>query len=159
TSMFMHGGWAHLLGNMLYLWIFADCVEDRFGPILFAAFYLAAGLAGGLAQSAANFESEVPMPGASGATRGVLRWYSVMFPRKEGRVLMLFRGMEMRAWFVPGFGGLTQFVPGFGALGGQGTMGGVAYVAHIGGFCAGIASGLLWRAIAKPAPPPNRSYL
>ena len=158
TAMFMHGGWAHLLGNMLYLAIFAPCVEDRLGHGWFTAFYLFAGVAAALAQSAASLHSEVAMLGASGAISGVLGAFITMFPSKEVRVILVFRVVEMRAWFVLGFWALTQFAGSYGPLAAKGTLGGVAFVAHIGGFLTGAAAGLLWRAIVKP-PSPKKSYL
>src|SRR5215470_6709966 len=90
TSMFLHGGWGHLLGNMLYLWIFGDNVEDRFGRFAFVLFYLAAGVCGALAQVLVDPASRVPTLGASGAISGVLGAYIVMFPRKRVRVLLFF---------------------------------------------------------------------
>ena len=144
-SMFLHGGWMHLLGNMLYLWLFGDNVEDIMGPGRFIIFYFAAGIAASLAQVAISPNSDVPLIGASGAIAGVLGAYLVRFPR--ARVLtLLFLGywirlVEIRAVWVLGFWFILQLFSGVGSLGVQ-AGGGVAYFAHIGGFVAGMA--LVW---------------
>ncbi|HWR64908.1 MAG TPA: rhomboid family intramembrane serine protease [Bellilinea sp.] len=139
TSMFMHGGWLHLLSNMLYLWIFGDNVEDRFGHVKFIIFYLACGVAAMFAQLAFSTTSSVPNLGASGAIAGVLGAYLVMFPR--GRVsVMMGRGViPMSALIVIGLWFVLQVISGVGSLGAAGDEGGVAYMAHIGGFVAGLA--------------------
>lgn len=145
SSMFLHGGWLHLLGNMLYLWIFGDNVEDIMGPVRFLIFYLLAGVAAALAQVAIGPNSEIPLVGASGAISGVLGAYLVRFP--HARVLTLItmgywiRLREVRAIWVLGFWFVYQFLLGALSLGAQ-TGGGVAYFAHIGGFVAGVA--LVW---------------
>ena len=153
TAMFLHGGWGHLGGNMLYLWIFGDNVEDRLGRVPFLLFYLAAGMLGSLVQILAAPESQVPVIGASGAISGVLGAYIVMFPRKRVRVLLFLFVFEVPALLVLGLWALTQVVSGTGTLGGGAEEGGVAYLAHVGGFAAGVAGALLWRAIAPPPPP------
>jgi membrane associated rhomboid family serine protease len=139
TSMFMHGGWLHLLSNMLYLWIFGDNVEDRFGHVKFIVFYLACGVAAMFAQLAFSTTSSVPNLGASGAIAGVLGAYLVMFPK--GRVsVMMGRGViPMSALIVIGLWFVLQVISGVGSLGASGDEGGVAYMAHIGGFVAGLA--------------------
>src|SRR6266567_2351059 len=110
SSMFLHGGWGHLLGNMLYLWIFGDNVEDRFGRIAFVLFYLAAGVAGALAQIVVDPTSSVPTLGASGAISGVLGAYIVMFPRKRVRILLFFFIFDVPAVLVIGLWAATQFM-------------------------------------------------
>jgi len=148
TSMFLHGGWMHLLGNMLYLWVFGDNVEDRFGRLGFLAFYLIAGTAGALAQIAVDPGSTLPSIGASGAISGVLGAYLVLFPHKRVRVLVFFFITEIPALFVIGLWAITQLVAGVGALGVRAEeTGGVAYMAHIGGFATGVIIALLFRKV------------
>jgi len=150
TSMFLHGGWGHLLGNMLYLWIFGDNVEDRFGRFAFVLFYLAAGVAGAVAQIVASGPSPVPTVGASGAIAGVLGAYIFMFPRKRVRVFAYLFIFDVPAYFVIGLWALMQFIAGFGSLGAHVTSdeSNVAYLAHVGGFAAGVVGALAWRALA-----------
>src|SRR6266704_6611492 len=146
SSMFMHAGWVHLGGNMLYLWIFGDNVEDRFGHIRFLIFYLLCGLAATGAQLFFSLESSVPNLGASGAIAGVLGAYVLMFPR--GRVLvLLYTGIsEVPALIVIGLWFALQLFSGVGSLASADrTGGGVAYMAHIGGFVAGLVLGILFR--------------
>jgi membrane associated rhomboid family serine protease len=151
SSMFLHGGWGHLLGNMLYLWIFGDNVEDRLGRIPFVLFYLATGIVAAIAQILVSPESRVPTVGASGAISGVLGAYLVMFPHKHVRVLMFVFVVSVPAIVVIGLWALTQFVSGYGTLGARTSeTGGVAYMAHIGGFVAGVVGALIWRAISGP---------
>jgi membrane associated rhomboid family serine protease len=137
TAMFMHAGELHLIGNMLYLWIFGDNVEDRFGHSMFLVFYLITGLAATFAQLAFNAGSNIPNLGASGAIAGVLGAYLVLFP--QGRVFVRQgRGVApVPALVAIGFWFLLQLFSGIGSLGGPDT-GGVAYMAHIGGFVAGF---------------------
>jgi membrane associated rhomboid family serine protease len=150
--MFLHGGWGHLLGNMLYLWVFGDNVEDRLGRVPFVIFYLATGIAGALAQIAVDPGSRIPTLGASGAISGVLGAYIVMFPHKQVRVLLFVFVIGVPAIFVIGLWAATQFLTGFGGLGAPttDTGGGVAYMAHVGGFVAGVAGALAWRKIGGP---------
>jgi membrane associated rhomboid family serine protease len=151
TSMFLHGGWGHLLGNMLYLWIFGDNVEDHFGRIPFILFYLACGIAAAVAQILVDPASTMPTLGASGAISGVLGAYIVMFPRKWVRVLLFFFVIDVPAIIVIGLWAVTQFANGFGTLGARTTeTGGVAYMAHIGGFALGVLAAAIWRAMAGP---------
>jgi len=138
TSMFMHGGWLHLGGNMLYLWIFGDNVEDRFGHAKFALFYLLCGIAATVAQVAFNASSNIPNLGASGAIAGVLAAYLVMFPREQVKVLMGRAVVPMPALVVIGLWIVLQFISGVGAITQSTETGGVAYLAHIGGFVAGL---------------------
>lgn len=145
TSMFMHGGWAHLLGNMLYLWIFGDNVEDRFGHVKFIVFYLLCGIAATFAQLAFSATSSVPNLGASGAIAGVLGSYLLLFPRGQVRVLMGRGVVPMPAVVVIGLWIVLQFVSGVGSISAAADRGGVAYMAHIGGFIAGCALTFLFR--------------
>jgi membrane associated rhomboid family serine protease len=157
TSMFLHGGWGHLLGNMLYLWIFGDNVEDRFGRAPFVLFYLAAGVAGSLAQILVDPHSTVPNLGASGAISGVLGAYIVMFPRKRVRALFVFFVLDVPAYVVLGLWIGTQLISEFGALrmAHGATSGGVAYMAHVGGFTLGALAAAVWRGTMGP---PQRRY-
>ncbi len=139
TSMFMHGGWLHLGGNMLYLWIFGDNIEDTLGHGLFLIFYVACGIAADLAHLVTNLGSPVPTLGASGAIAGVLGAYLVLFPHARVQALIfLFRFVRVTtisALWVLGFWFILQLFEGVLTLGSAG--GGVAYFAHIGGFVAG----------------------
>ena len=145
TSMFMHAGWAHLGGNMLYLWIFGDNVEDRFGHIKFAVFYLVCGLAATLAQLAFSTGSSVSNLGASGAIAGVLGAYILLFPKGKVRVLQGQREMQVPALVVIGIWIALQLISGVGSIADAGQTGGVAYMAHIGGFLAGFVLTFLFR--------------
>jgi len=138
TAMFMHGGWLHLLGNMLYLWIFGDNVEDSFGPNGFLIFYLLCGIGATLAQVAADPRSNIPNLGASGAIAGVLASYLVMFPNRRVRVLLGYIVIPMPALIVIGFWFLLQLINGAGSIVGASQSDGVAYMAHIGGFISGL---------------------
>jgi membrane associated rhomboid family serine protease len=146
VSMFLHGGWMHLIGNMLYLWIFGDNVEDRMGHFVYLLFYLAAGLAATMAHAFSDVNSTIPAIGASGAISGVLGAYLVIFP--HARVLTLVpmgfytRMAELPAIIVLGLWFVLQFFSGMLSAGRTG--GGVAWWAHIGGFVFGMAVGLLW---------------
>jgi membrane associated rhomboid family serine protease len=146
TSMFMHAGWLHLGGNMLYLWIFGDNVEDSFGHLKFLIFYLLCGIAATLAQLAFSTGSNVPNLGASGAIAGVLGAYILLFPRGQVKVLMGRGVIPMPALVVIGFWIVLQFVSGIGSITNSAETGGVAYMAHIGGFLAGIILTFLLRA-------------
>ena len=145
TSMFMHGGWMHLGGNMLYLWIFGDNVEDRFGHLKFLVFYLLCGIAATFAQMAFNSGSNVPNLGASGAIAGVLGGYILLFPGARVRVLMGRSVVPMPALVVIGLWIVLQFVSGIGSIAPTADTGGVAYMAHIGGFAAGFVLTLILR--------------
>jgi membrane associated rhomboid family serine protease len=145
TSMFMHAGWVHLGGNMLYLWIFGDNVEDRFGHVKFIIFYLISGLAATFAQLAFSLDSNVPNLGASGAIAGVLGAYLVMFPQGRVHVLMGRGIIPVPALMVIGLWFVLQLFSGIGSIGGTTDTGGVAYMAHIGGFIAGFVLTFLFR--------------
>ena len=153
TSMFMHGGWLHLGGNMLYLWIFGDNVEDRFGHAKFALFYLICGIAATFAQVAVSAGSNIPNLGASGAIAGVLGAYLILFPRGQVRVLMGRGVVPMPALVVIGMWIVLQFINGVGSITQSAETGGVAYMAHIGGFVAGLVLTFLFggRRVAAPA--------
>ena len=149
TSMFLHVNLIHLAGNMIYLWIFGNNIEDRLGPFWFIGFYLVGGIAAVAAQVLIDPTSEVPMVGASGAISAVLGAYLVLFP--GARILSLvflgffYQLIEVRAVLVLGFWFLLQLIDGIASLGLAGAEGGVAFFAHIGGFAAGVAIGLLVR--------------
>lgn len=152
TAMFLHAGWLHLIGNMLYLHIFGDNVEDLLGRGRFLVFYLAAGFASFLAQIALVPESMVPNIGASGAVAGVLGAYMVSYPRARViavvPLLFFFPMIELPAFLFIGFWFLLQFLSGAASLGQSGALtGGTAWWAHVGGFLAGIA---LLRVLKKP---------
>jgi len=144
TSMFLHGGLMHLLGNMLFLYIFGDNVEDYFGHLLYLLFYLVCGIGSGLIHSLFNLTSSLPALGASGAISGVMGAYAVLFPR--ARVLMLFFVflVPVPAYFVLGYWFLLQFLSGIGEFGAA-ASGGVAWWAHIGGFLMGMVVALMVR--------------
>ena len=145
TSMFMHAGWVHLGGNMLYLWIFGDNVEDRFGHINFTIFYVLCGLAATFAQLAFSLNSNVPNLGASGAIAGVLGAYILMFPQQQVRVLIGRVVTPVSALLVIGGWIVLQFFSGFASIADTADTGGVAYMAHIGGFIAGFVLTFLFR--------------
>jgi membrane associated rhomboid family serine protease len=143
SAMFMHGGWLHLGGNMLYLWIFGDNVEDVLGPVKFLLFYLVCGIAATFAQYWVNPGSRIPNVGASGAIAGVLGAYLVMFPHARVRVLVCNQIVAMPALVVLGLWIVLQLVSYAGTLGQTADVGGVAFMAHIGGFVVGLAIGFL----------------
>jgi membrane associated rhomboid family serine protease len=145
TAMFMHAGWVHLGGNMLYLWIFGDNVEDRFGHVKFTIFYLLCGLAATFAQLAFSAGSNVPNLGASGAIAGVLGAYILLFPQGKVKVLMGRGVVPMPALVVIGLWIVLQFFSGIGSIANTAETGGVAYMAHIGGFIAGFVLTFLFR--------------
>jgi rhomboid family protein len=138
TTMFLHGGWMHLGGNMLYLWIFGDNIEKLVGHARFLAFYLACGIAASITHILFNAGSSMPAVGASGAISGILGGYLVLFPRNRVRVLTRGGVAAVPAAFMLGFWILIQFVNGLGSIAKTPETGGVAYMAHIGGFAAGV---------------------
>ena len=145
TSMFMHAGWVHLGGNMLYLWIFGDNVEDRFGHIKFITFYILCGIAATFAQLAFSIGSSIPNLGASGAIAGVLGAYILLFPERRVSVLQGLRVIQVPAVIVIGLWIVLQFYSGIGSIAYSSDIGGVAYMAHIGGFVAGFVLTFLFR--------------
>ncbi len=152
TSMFMHGGFMHLAGNMLYLWIFGDNIEHRFGPVTFLGFYLVAGLAASATQIALDPQSVIPTLGASGAISGVLGAYLVLFPRNKVTAIFFFYVVTIPAFLALGAWIGMQVLEGIGSLGG-GQVGGVAYGAHIGGFVAGALLALVIRPVVREEEP------
>ena len=136
SSMFMHGSWMHILGNMLYLWIFGDQIEDILGHFKFLAFYLVCGVIAAFAQIYTNPDSVIPTLGASGAIAGVLGAYLVKYPRNMVRVLVLRMITHMPAFIVLGLWFVLQVLSHAGTP--KGSGGGVAYMAHIGGFVGGV---------------------
>jgi membrane associated rhomboid family serine protease len=142
----MHGSWLHLGGNMLYLWIFGDNVEDEFGHVKYLLFYLLAGIAATFAQFAAAPGSNVPNVGASGAIAGVLGAYILMFPNARINVLLGRQVVAMPALIVLGFWIVLQLISGVGTIATTSSdVGGVAYMAHVGGFAAGFLMAFLFR--------------
>ncbi len=144
TSMFLHGGWMHLIGNMAYLYIFGDNIEDRLGKIKFLIFYLFCGIFAGLSQALIDVNSEIPMIGASGAISGILGAYLILFPKKEIRVFFWFfifiKIFRIPAMYVIGCWIFIQF---FSLNNSEESN--IAYLAHIGGFIAGIILILIFR--------------
>jgi rhomboid family protein len=139
TAMFMHAGWLHLLGNMLYLWIFGDNVEDRFGHAKFVIFYLICGVAATFAQLAFSADSAVPNLGASGAVAGVLGAYLLLYPKGQVRVMMGRGVVPAPALVVIGLWFALQLFSGIGSVASNvDDGGGVAYMAHVGGFVMGF---------------------
>lgn len=149
SSMFMHAGVAHLGGNMLYLWIFGDNVEDSFGKTKYLIFYLVSGVAAVFSQLFVDTASLIPNVGASGAIAGVLGAYILLFPRSKIDVLLGYARVQMSALIVIGFWFVLQFLSGMGSLYSTGEQGGVAYMAHIGGFVAGLAIAVLFSATTR----------
>ena len=159
TSAFLHGGFGHLLGNMLYLWIFGDNLENRLGHLRYFVFYLLTGVLAGLAHvfSTSLFGQNLLIPslGASGAISAVLGGYIVLFPTRSIRMWFILFSLRIPALIVVGLWFVFQVMNGLGSLGGE-EAGGVAYAAHIGGFIAGL---LLIKSFAKNAPVPrSKSY-
>jgi membrane associated rhomboid family serine protease len=141
TAMFMHGGWLHLFGNMLYLWIFGDNVEDDFGSFKFLLFYLLSGIVATFAQMAVMPNSNIPNLGASGAIAGILGAYLVLRPHGRVTVLTYAGALQMPAIIVIGLWIVLQLFSGIGSIATTtqtAETGGVAYMAHIGGFFAGL---------------------
>jgi hypothetical protein len=141
TSMFLHGGLLHLLGNMWFLWVFGDNIEDRLGPLRYLQFYLVCGVGAAVAHAALNLSSTIPVVGASGAISGVLGAYMVLFPGRRVVTLIplpfFFFTAQLPAVVILGYWFIIQFVSGVSSLGGPGGPG-VAWWAHIGGFLLGI---------------------
>jgi membrane associated rhomboid family serine protease len=158
-SMFFHGGWEHIIGNMLYLFLFGDNVEDRFGVIVYLLLYFVGGFVAAFAQVMIDPRSDIPLIGASGAIAAVLGSYLVLYPGVRVRAIVLLgyfgRLAELPAWIVLGLWFVLQLISGFGSLGGAAEYGGgIAFFAHIGGFVAGVLLTLLLMGIF-PQPPPD----
>jgi len=146
TSMFLHGGWLHLIGNMLFLFVFGDNIEDALGHVSYLLFYLLTGIAAALTQVLLNPDSTVPMIGASGAISGVMGAYIVLFPHGKVRALVILgffiQVVMVPAWVMIGIWFALQLFSGVVSLGGSADAGGVAFWAHVGGFVAGAI--LVW---------------
>ncbi len=160
SSMFLHAGWFHLLGNLWFLWIFGDNVEDAMGHFRFVAFYLLCGLVAAGTQTVTNPESAVPMVGASGAIGGVMGAYVLLYPKVHVHLLVVL-GFYVTRIAVPavlmlGYWFLLQFMSGLGSVGGSG--GGVAFWAHVGGFAAGAVLVLFFRDSALVAKHPYHGW-
>jgi membrane associated rhomboid family serine protease len=151
TSMFMHASWMHIIGNMLYLWIFGDNIEDRLGHVKFLLFYLVCGFAASAAHIIFSASSVIPGLGASGAIAGVLGAYLILFPKNNVRVLVARQIVNMPAFIVLGLWIALQIFSQIGVSGGQSS--GVAYLAHIGGFFAGVVVIFLFGGRARLAAP------
>jgi rhomboid family protein len=149
TSMFLHGGWMHLIGNMWFLWIFGDNVEDRTGHLGYLVLYLASGLAGAAGHVLFSANSAVPTVGASGAISGVMGAYLITFPRARiltlVPIIIFLTTIEIPAYIILIYWLLLQFLSGAASLGADAGQGGVAWFAHVGGFAAGIPLMLLLR--------------
>jgi membrane associated rhomboid family serine protease len=151
TSMFMHGGWIHLIGNMVFFWVFGNNIEDAMGHVRFALFYILCGVAAAATQTLVTPSSTVPMVGASGAISGILGAYLLLYPRVRVHAL-LYLGIYVTSIVVPaylmlGYWILLQIVSSLSSLGAHHETGGTAFFAHIGGFVAGL---VLIRLFAKP---------
>jgi membrane associated rhomboid family serine protease len=142
TSMFLHGSWMHIIGNMWFLWVFGDNIEDRLGHFRYLLFYLVCGIGAGLAHTLFSLNSTVPAVGASGAISGVMGAYFLFFPRSRVVTLVplfiVFFTVQLPAVFILGYWFVIQLLSGVGSLG-QRASGGTAWWAHIGGFVLGIA--------------------
>ncbi|MDX1685846.1 MAG: rhomboid family intramembrane serine protease [Saprospiraceae bacterium] len=149
TSMFLHGGWLHLLGNMMFLWVFADNIEAVVGNRNFLVFYILGGLAASLAHILFNFDSPVPAVGASGAISAVLGAYLVVFPHSRIRTLVFYFFVSIPALWFLGLWIIQQIISGIGSIGAVQT-GGVAWWAHIGGFVFGVIAGFFIRRSYHP---------
>lgn len=165
-SMFFHGGWIHLLGNMLYLWLFGDNVEDRMGAVLYLALYIICGFVAAITQILVDPNSTIPLVGASGAIGGILGSYLLLFPGVRVRGVIFFLGRigttaEWPAWTVLGLWFVLQVA--YGALSvffGTGASGGVAFLAHVGGFLAGLAyTWIFMRLVPQPPAEERREVL
>lgn len=153
TSLFLHAGWLHIAGNMLFLLIFGDNVEDRLGHLGFVLFYLLCGLVGVATQTLVDPNSTLPILGASGAIAGVLAAYLVLFPGVRVRTLLLVILVDIPAWLLIGLWILIQALNGLSVFGvTSGDTGGVAYFAHLGGFAVGLLTAILYRWFAPRAP-------
>ena len=145
TSMFLHGGFSHVGGNMLFLWIFGDNVEDRMGHLRFLTFYLLCGGAAALAQTIMHPDSLLPMIGASGAVAGVMGAYFVLYPQSQIVTFVIFTFIEVPAIVFLGLWFVLQFVSGIGSVAASASTGGVAFWAHVAGFAAGVVGVFVFR--------------
>jgi membrane associated rhomboid family serine protease len=156
TSMFLHGGWMHIIGNMLFLWIFGDNIEDRMGHFLYFFFYLASGIGASLLHIATNPGSEIPTVGASGAIAGVMGAYFILYPRARvlSAIILIYfiRLIEIPAIIFLGIWFVIQIFSGVVSFGGV-ESGGVAFWAHVGGFVVGIACGYITKLLTRKKRP------
>ena len=153
SAMFMHGGFGHIAGNMLYLWIFGNNVEHRFGHALFLLFYLSAGLVGNLAQIMMAPDSVIPSLGASGAIAGVMGAYLILFPHNRVNAVFFYTVVTVPALVVLGMWIVMQLVSSVGSIAATSSeLGGVAYMAHVGGFATGAVAALLCRSVIRQEP-------
>lgn len=151
--MFIHAGWLHILGNMLYLWVFGDNIEDRFGHMRYVFFYILSGLAAAFLETIIMPASDIPNVGASGAIAGVLGAYLVLFPQSRVRTLVFIifiTFVRMPALILLGFWFFLQLINGVGSLGSSGS--GVAYFAHVGGFIFGMLVAGVYRLLTRESP-------
>lgn len=163
TAMFLHGGWAHLIGNMAFLWVFGNNIEDAFGHLGYLAFYLLTGLAASAAHillSLGTSGAAIPSVGASGAISGVLGTYVVLFGANRVRVLIGYFVTMLPAWMMIGLWAAQQFIATYASIAQtEQTTGGVAYAAHAGGFVAGVIAAFALRGVVRsrqgalPSPP------
>lgn len=161
TSLFLHGGWMHLIGNMLFLWVFADNIEATLGTIPFLLFYILGGIIACYGQAILDPSSQIPCVGASGSISACLGAYVVMFPKSQIKMLFVifFRVFHVSAIYFLGFWIIQQFISGFGSLATKTNQeGGVAYWAHIAGFVFGVIIGFLYKNKAQTSPTPLRLY-
>ena len=159
SSMFMHGGFMHFAGNMIFLWVFGDNIEDRLGHVKYLLFYLGAGLAATWTQVAIDPSSQIPLIGASGAISGVLGAYLLTYPYNRIRTLIIFyfiTFIRIPAVFLLGFWFVKQLFDGMGSLGSASHGGGVAFFAHIGGFAAGLLFIALYKLLRRERLWPRR---
>ncbi|MEY4903849.1 MAG: hypothetical protein RLZZ292_1664 [Bacteroidota bacterium] len=148
TAMFLHGGWMHLIGNMLFLWVFADNIEATIGNVRFFLFYMMGGVAAGLTQAYLNPTSDIPCVGASGAIAAVLGAYIVLFPKSQIKILFIYflYSFRLSALVFLGLWIVQQFISGFASLGPlTADTAGVAWWAHIGGFGFGVLAGFYFK--------------
>jgi membrane associated rhomboid family serine protease len=160
-SMFFHGGWLHLLGNMLYLWLFGDNLEDRMGVVLYLLLYFVSGFVAAIAQVLVDPHSQVPLVGASGAIAGILGGYLILFPGVKVRGIVplgvFTRIATWPAWIVLGLWFVIQFLNGLISVGvDTSASGGVAFVAHVGGFVVGLVLTFLFTRIVRQPPAAQR---
>ncbi|MFK7893163.1 MAG: rhomboid family intramembrane serine protease [Granulosicoccus sp.] len=156
SSVFMHGSWMHLIGNMWFLWIFGNNVEDSMGSVRFAIFYVLTGIAASVTQILSDADSVIPMVGASGAIGGVMGAYIVLYPRVHVHMFFFFRTFAIPAIIMLGYWIAMQFIGGFSSIGATG--GGVAFWAHAGGFLAGMVLILLFKDEQLLAQHPYRGW-
>lgn len=149
SSMFLHGSWMHLIGNMLFLWVFADNIEATVGNLKFLLFYLAGGLLAAATHIWFNWNSSIPMVGASGAISAVMGAYLVMFPSSRIKLLFLIFPFRVSAWIFLGIWIWQQWAYGTASLSNEMSSGGVAWWAHIGGFTFGLIAGFFFRVSGK----------